>query len=197
VSKPPVFKPTIPPLVILMANCGLMIAGTRAPEWLLGALLGAALLWLTIAALSVRGNIVKRWPQTREWFPFLDPSGGIAAETELRSSYIAHKHVRISDLAVNNKVVERTFEDCHIYGPAVLVLSGVGVVVDCAIEGPADTALLYPADSQKRVLGPIEIVNTSFKRCQFHGVGFTGPRPLLDKLAAGSLGSAPSSKQAD
>jgi hypothetical protein len=182
-DKPPVLKPTLPPLVIAIVDSSLLIAGARMPEWLLGAILGGALVWLLLASLWARGNIVRRWSWTREWFPFLDPKGFFAVEAELRSTYLSKLHVRIYDLAENNKVVGRVIEDCHIYGPGVVLLTD-SVLTDSGIEGNRESSLIRLADEQKTMIGPIELKDCVFRRCLFHGIGFVGSKDVLDRMSS-------------
>ena len=86
----------------------------------------------------------------------------------------------------------RTFIDCLIEGPAVLLpLSGCnfdGCNMGDAHGDPRNLRL-SPAGPQ-RVTGTIPIKDCKFIRCRFLGVGFTGPQSFLDGMVAG-LGGAP------
>jgi hypothetical protein len=86
-------------------------------------------------------------------------------------------------VAAGGRAVEgRTFRDCVIEGPAVL-LAGGGVNFDnCdmgASHGDVRNLLLRPVGPQK-VVGAILVRDTRFERCRFFGVGFTGGADFLD-----------------
>jgi len=86
----------------------------------------------------------------------------------------------------------RTFVDCLIEGPAVLLpLEGCNFT-DCNMGdamGDSRNLLLKPVGPE-RVIGVIPIMNCQFIRCRFLGVGFTGTQGFLDNMIAG-LGGGP------
>ena len=86
-------------------------------------------------------------------------------------------------VAAGGQAIEgRTFRNCVIEGPAVL-LAGGGVNFDgCdmgASQGDIRNLLLRPVGPQK-VVGAILVRDTLFERCRFFGVGFTGSAAFID-----------------
>ena len=78
----------------------------------------------------------------------------------------------------------RTFVDCLIEGPAVMLpLSGChfdGCDLGDA-HGDPSNLLLKPVGAE-RVTGAIPVVDCKFIRCRFWGVGFTGRQGFLDQM---------------
>ena len=89
-------------------------------------------------------------------------------------------------------VENRTFIDCLIEGPAVLLpLEGChfdGCNMGDA-QGDPRNLLLQPAGPQ-RVTGAVPLKHCTFINCRFLGVGFTGSKAYLDEMTA-ALGGAP------
>ena len=81
-------------------------------------------------------------------------------------------------------IERRTFIDCIIEGPAVILpLSGCDFD-SCDMgdaQGDPSNLLLRPVGPQ-RVTGAIPMVDCKFIRCRFWGVGFTGPQVFLDQM---------------
>lgn len=78
----------------------------------------------------------------------------------------------------------RTFRNCFIEGPAVmLVLNNVNF--DNTNFGPNGgdmrNLVLRPAGPTK-VVGAIPVSDCEFINCEFFGLGFTGPDQFLDQL---------------
>ena len=78
----------------------------------------------------------------------------------------------------------RTFTDCHIEGPAVmLVLEGTHF--ESTSFGPTGgdmRNILFRPMSGLRAIGSIPVRNCTFRNCQFHTLGFTGSDDLLRML---------------
>ena len=89
-------------------------------------------------------------------------------------------------------VENRTFIDCLIEGPGVLLpLEGChfdGCNMGHA-QGDPRNLLLQPAGPQ-RVTGAEPLKHCTFINCRFLGVGFTGSKAYLDEMTA-ALGGAP------
>ncbi len=80
----------------------------------------------------------------------------------------------------------RTFRNCQIEGPAVmLVLPGTTFEsTDFGqTSGDVRNLVLRPAGPQK-VIGTLPVQNCAFIGCVFHGVGFTGPEDFLQQILA-------------
>ena len=95
---------------------------------------------------------------------------------------------RAGSLVIEN----RTFIDCLIEGPAVLLpLEGChfdGCNMGDA-QGDPRNLLLQPVGPQ-RVTGAVPLKHCTFINCRFLGVGFTGSKAYLDEMTA-ALGGAP------
>jgi len=95
---------------------------------------------------------------------------------------------RAGSLVIEN----RTFTDCLIEGPAVL-LPLEGCHFDGCNMGDAHgdprNLLLLPMGAQ-RVTGAIPLKNCKFINCRFLGVGFTGAKAYLDDMVAALGGAA-------
>jgi hypothetical protein len=99
------------------------------------------------------------------------------------SLFDLHRANRVSEQRV---ITGRTFRNCVIEGPAVmLVLSGVsfdGVNFGFA-AGDIRNLLLRPL-GQDQVTGTIPVQNCAFINCEFFAVGFTGPEEFLQQIQA-------------
>ncbi len=86
----------------------------------------------------------------------------------------------------------RTFTDCLIEGPGVL-LPLEGCNFDGCNMGDAHgdprNLMLQPV-GPKRVTGAIPLKDCKFINCRFLGVGFTGSKAYLDEMVA-ALGGVP------
>ncbi len=95
---------------------------------------------------------------------------------------------RTGDVPIQN----RTFTECLIEGPAVLLPVDGCSFDGCSLgdaQGDPRNLLLRPLGPQK-VTGAIAFKNCTFYRCRFHAVGFTGTEAFLDDLVK-MLGGAP------
>ena len=83
-------------------------------------------------------------------------------------------------------IENRTFVDCRLEGPAVVVALG-GVTFDAVDfgyhKGDIRNLVLYPA-SPDSVIGAIPLRNCVFKNCEFYAVGFTGGKSFTDQILA-------------
>lgn len=164
-----VLKPLAAPAILFLIGISTNVMNFKN-DWLAGFLMGIAFFWAVIA-LFLNKPLLNRLPRLTEWIPFLNASGAPLSAV-LTESIIVRKHVRIGDLALENKIINRTFEDCDIYGPAVLRTSGFGYIVESRFDGPGDHVFIEISENQKAAIGPIEVTGCSFRRCRFHGIGF-------------------------
>jgi len=80
-----------------------------------------------------------------------------------------------------NLIENRTFVDCRIEGPAVLLAAGGCEFDACDMGwsgGDIRNLLLAPVGPEK-VIGAIAFRNCAFRRCSFFAVGFTGAPEFL------------------
>lgn len=154
-------------------------------EFWSGALIAFALFWFFLALTSHKA-LIKKWPNIKVWLPFVDPAGGVmAGSKELTGKYIYGHTFNIADVSYMAKIEDRYFESCHIYGPAILLLSGpAGQLFECAFEGHPDDIFILV--SQQKVIGPIILINCTFKKCIFTGIGFIGNEQAKNNFLTGS-----------
>lgn len=80
----------------------------------------------------------------------------------------------------------RTFRDCRLEGPVVLLAAG-GVTFEATdfgyTGGDIRNIILRPASPQT-VVGAIPFKDCAFIGCQFFMVGFTGPESFLQQVLA-------------
>ena len=177
-------KPYFGPSAMFALERGLDAANVTVTPFQSGLLLAFAAFWLFFVIVSHKA-LIERFPGLRVWLPFVDPAG--AARTpakELTGRFISGQTFDIADVAHNNKIIRRTFDDCDIYGPAVLFLSGVSHLQECTFSGNRDGVFIETPQSQ--IIGPISAVDCGFRNCRFHGVGFIGNAEYVARLRAGT-----------
>ncbi len=79
----------------------------------------------------------------------------------------------------------KTFTDCTIEGPAVMLAlkNVVFDACDMGYTGNGDVrALLLMPMAKNRVIGAIAIEDCRFERCNFFMIGFTGPDSFIDQF---------------
>lgn len=105
----------------------------------------------------------------------------------------ADQTIRITDLATTNPVVsDHEFTNCVISGPAVIAPIQQTTISNCSLGGPPDEILWPTPPSQSgRVFGAVGLVNCTFERCRFEGIGFAGPPEFLDQMRTNLLGTPP------
>jgi hypothetical protein len=83
-------------------------------------------------------------------------------------------------------ITGRTFRNCRIEGPAVMLALG-GVTFDGTdfgyTKGDIRNIVLFPA-SPNSVIGAIPVQDCIFKNCQFFALGFTGSPEFTDMILA-------------
>ena len=173
-------KPYVGPIVLILLEQGISMGGFKS-EFFSGLLIGLAVFWFVMALFSNKA-LLKKFPRVLDWAPFLDPTGGFSTAEQLTGKFISGQTFNISLITHNGKIEGRTFEDCIIHGPAVLVISGVGHLHECMFDGPAS----FITTDAETVIGPIHILDTSFRKCRFVNVGFLGTKEIIDKFRQGT-----------
>lgn len=175
------FKPYLGPTALICLEKGMNAAGFPLTDFWAGAMIAFAVFWFFFAMTS-HSELLRRFPRIKEWLPFIDPAGGIMANPkELTGKFISGQTFKISDLAYNGRISGRHFENCVVHGPAVLMMSGIGHVIDCKFHGEADE--FFITTQQDRFVGPIELNDCTFKNCEFPGIGLIGPKEAKAKFA--------------
>lgn len=103
----------------------------------------------------------------------LTPASGLSGP------YINGHHFRITDLVKDHHIIQdRTFENCTIWGPAIIVLEK-SVVLGATIGNPDE--VLYEI-GERYCVGVIGVVNCTFKKCKFFKIGFMGSKANMDGI---------------
>lgn len=90
----------------------------------------------------------------------------------------------------------RTFTDCIIQGPSVLLAIAAVTFDTCNLGSSGDDprSLILMPMAKNAVVGPIAVAECTFTRCDFMGIGYTGPdtfiEHLIEVLEAGAAGPA-------
>ena len=74
------------------------------------------------------------------------------------------------------------FEDCHVMGPAVIVVQGEFDLVNNTIEGNPDAFLWELPEERDVVTGAILVKDTTFNNCTFTNVGLAGYREFINQV---------------
>ena len=137
-----------------------------------------AVLVATVLVLGIVLLFVWRlWAQVRP----------VALPEDLARTHISHLSFRIVDMARDDFVIRnRTFEDCTIYGPAVLVMPGgsSGLLQECLFHVSNATEMFLDVGSAPAITGVIVLEGCVMRRCRLIRIAFAGPQELLRKLQA-------------
>ena len=182
-------KPYIGPLAILAGQVAWDQFVGDVNDLLTGVLFGIAIFWLIMSLFGHRA-LMRRYPGILEWAPFLDPARALGSPGELTAKNLNGHTFRITDIAHDSKISSRSFDDCDVHGPAVL-LPKLCNFHFCTLDMPAE-ALVVVVD-QEKVWGVIEVYNCKFDNCRFHGIGFMGGPGLLEEVVGGT--ASPDSEQ--
>jgi hypothetical protein len=120
--------------------------------WIWGVVIGVFLV--------VAGSI--RW-LVASWRSRTDKVGG--------ERFLSQKKIRLSDLVGQDSIIrDRTFEDCEINGPMVVMSTGQGVggFHKCTWNGESDPVFIRAAEP--RVGGVVGLEDCIFRRCRFFNV---------------------------
>ena len=89
---------------------------------------------------------------------------------------MALEHMRQGLLFIENK----TFTDCIIEGPAVVVMADGCAMDGCHMGTASDPAMLLLRPVGKTVNGVIAFKNCKFIRCRFAAIGFVGDDKFIE-----------------
>ncbi len=105
--------------------------------------------------------------------------------SEFAEPYLHGKHFRLTDLiryGSSHIIEDRTFEDCWIYGPAVVYPQGIVVIQNNAFQGiPSLDYAFWEISKGQHISGVIALKNCTFRRCTFVNVSFIGTRESLEQ----------------
>jgi hypothetical protein len=149
--------------VVVAAVVGAYLTLERAGiGWAITAAIGAFL--LVLAAIRFIWN----WLNRR-----FDPIG--------EETYLRDRRIQINDLVTpaDPVVRRRTFENCRIFGPGIVLFHGCQVI-NPRFDGTLDSTLIEVPDGTA-VVGPILFDECVLRDCRFHGIGIIG---VPDAIAA-------------
>ncbi len=96
------------------------------------------------------------------------------------------KVIRLVDEAGDAGVIEGFhFKDCHVKGPAVMVVQGEFDLVNNTIEGDPEAFLWKIQPDRERVTGAILVKDTVFEGCTFTNVGLAGYSDFIEQVRQG------------
>ncbi|MDO8613729.1 MAG: hypothetical protein Q7R32_13060 [Dehalococcoidia bacterium] len=111
-----------------------------------------------------------------------------ATPEHLAPAYLRGLTIRIADMVREDLVIrDRTFEECEIFGPAVLIPLGAGVLQECSFEGDPASVFWEIPSGRVAIAGAIGLQDCVFKRCKFRRIGLAGPPEAIEKFRAGFL----------
>lgn len=103
---------------------------------------------------------------------------------QLLKNYQKDQHIRISDLVAvrdSTTIEDITFEDSHIYGPALIYLAGGVKMIDCNLGGESLEEILVVTTNEV-VLGTVSFKNVTLISSTLHKIGFIGNQEEIDEL---------------
>jgi hypothetical protein len=91
--------------------------------------------------------------------------------------------VKLSEfVGATPRLARRVFEDCDIFGPAVIWMSRAWLV-DCTIVDDGQ-AIFIPCDEERAPAGTIAVEECLFRRCRFQSIGIAGSPDDLRQFRA-------------
>jgi hypothetical protein len=105
------------------------------------------------------------------------------------AAHVKDQTLHLLDYTRTSSVIgDRIFEDCDVWGPAVVLIRGTGKVKDCSWDGGGgrleDLIILLP--DQGRPTGAILFQNCQFIRCKFHRISYAGTQRDIDEFKGGT-----------
>jgi 4-amino-4-deoxy-L-arabinose transferase-like glycosyltransferase len=100
-----------------------------------------------------------------------------AVPAELTSSLIQNKDIHISDLVRDNFMISnKTFENCNLYGPAVITFVNNVWMNDSSFMAavPDPNNDFFMETSSENLLGVIVFDNCIFRNCKLYKIGIIG-----------------------
>ncbi len=165
-------KPIMLPVVVLAAEYVAIQKKWMENEMFIGFFVGLGAFWLLWAILGNKA-IIGKMPWLREWAPFLDPSGRALSEAELRKKYVNGKTFRLVDIAIDGRIIGRTFDDCVILGPAVLAASAFTTMRNPHWHARDRDSLFFEVGTKQKD-GLVVADDCTFNNCTFRDIGVAG-----------------------
>ncbi len=108
-----------------------------------------------------------------------------ATPVELMSPLIQNRDIYISDLARNDvRVYNKTFENCHFFGPAVIGAEGSMTAYGSCFMAtvPDPNKDFFIETTNEFVLGAVIFKDCNFRNCTFHKIAFIGTHEYIINL---------------
>jgi len=146
-------------------------------------------LWLYIFGFAAVGMVVVAGGNL--YFSSAHAPALLTSE-EFAESYVHGKYFKIADLADTQNIIEgRTFEDCWIYGPAVLwPQEHNDISLNNEFQASPEQAFMVGTSNVGNVVGPgtgiIVLRDCKFRHCHFVGVTFIGVEDDIKKWRSGN-----------
>jgi len=97
--------------------------------------------------------------------------------------HITQRSFRIVDLVGRDDLITgRTFEDCTIYGPAVLAPLDRMTFEHNTFEADAGAIFWLIPEERVHVMGAIGLTDCTFRRCVFRRIGIAGRQALIQQF---------------
>lgn len=108
-----------------------------------------------------------------------------AIPEELLAPTLRGLSFRITDLARDENIIRnKVFEDCNIFGPAVISLVFQNSLSYCNFQGSSPDSIFIEIQ-QNQATGAILFFNCIFRRCRFSKIGFIGKKNEIKLLKEG------------
>jgi hypothetical protein len=109
----------------------------------------------------------------------------LPSDVDKNTLYFRGRKLRIIDLMDHGAHIHnRIFEDCQIFGPAVIYLRNTELLT-CKFQMPQEAAPFWElAPNHRPVVGAIDLIDCRFIRCSFVGIGMLGTHEDIEKWKA-------------
>jgi len=115
----------------------------------------------------------------------------MVARTEFTKEAVWLPMLSVYHLNAGQTVITgKTFTDCVIEGPAVMVALNDVALDGCNMGVTSNPMNLMFKPLGDMIIGAVGVANCRFIRCRFVQVGFTGPETFLNELAESMNASA-------
>jgi hypothetical protein len=116
------------------------------------------------------------------------PYGSASLPADRRSTlagkrYFYSEHMLLAEVAENSRIIGKTFEQCHFYGPAIVTFHQSDRV-RIGWDPPGDPDAMFFPVPPRPVMGVVAFSDCRLADCQFHGVGVLGTIEELNEMRA-------------
>jgi hypothetical protein len=94
---------------------------------------------------------------------------------------VVRLHEAITSRSGPTLIQRVNFEDCDVYGPAVLILTNNVTLESCTFDAPPEILFIEGQEGRPYV-GVIGLENVRFHECRMHNIAFLGPKALLNEF---------------